>query len=201
MERFSKAYDYPYGTSYLSSYTYEPGFEIIENQSFERIIQGEKNMRPFHLSCLLTGKRICFCDQKAPLNNKVNHQFSKEYRKVAYDMHLYYNGFPDETMNRANAKLNFEKERLFNMQNNDYVDTFEKFLDFSDDNASEGGDKRIKTPNNSNSNPSLIYEGGCTSPVSQTINLCSVCHSMITQYDDTAFKIDSKQTLLCTTCK
>lgn len=31
MERFSKTYEYPYGSSYLSSYLYEPGKEIMEN--------------------------------------------------------------------------------------------------------------------------------------------------------------------------
>ena len=38
MERFAKTYDYPYGNSYLSSYLYEPGKEIMENSMFERII-------------------------------------------------------------------------------------------------------------------------------------------------------------------
>lgn len=38
MERFSRAYEYPYGTSYMSSYTYEPGREMMENNAYERII-------------------------------------------------------------------------------------------------------------------------------------------------------------------
>jgi hypothetical protein len=38
MERFSKTYEYPYGSSYLSSYLYEPGREIMENQIFDEII-------------------------------------------------------------------------------------------------------------------------------------------------------------------
>lgn len=38
LERFSKVYDYPYGTSYLSSYLQEPGREIMENNTYERTI-------------------------------------------------------------------------------------------------------------------------------------------------------------------
>lgn len=49
MERFSKTYEYPYGNSYLSSYLYEPGREIMENQMFEEIIQNERKMKPFHI--------------------------------------------------------------------------------------------------------------------------------------------------------
>ena len=49
LERFARAYDYPYGSSYLSSYIYEPGRDISESQVFERVIQGERDMRPFHV--------------------------------------------------------------------------------------------------------------------------------------------------------
>ena len=38
LERFARAYDYPYGSSYLSSYIYEPGRDISESQVFERVI-------------------------------------------------------------------------------------------------------------------------------------------------------------------
>jgi len=61
MERFSKTYEYPYGSSYLSSYLYEPGKEIMENAQFERLIQRERDMRPFHVDCPVTHKKVCFC--------------------------------------------------------------------------------------------------------------------------------------------
>jgi hypothetical protein len=63
MERFSKTYDYPYGTSYLSSYLYEPGKEIMQNQIFEEIIQNERRMKPFHIQCSITKKKVCFCSK------------------------------------------------------------------------------------------------------------------------------------------
>ena len=112
MERFSKAYEYPYGTSYMSSYTYEPGREMVENNAFERIIQGQKSMRPFHLQCGLTNKRICFCNQNKPFESRMNPMHSRKYQEVAYETHLFYSGFPEETLDRARDKLNFEKTRM-----------------------------------------------------------------------------------------
>jgi hypothetical protein len=85
MERFSRVYDYPYGSSYLSSYLYEPGREIMENQQFERLIQGERDMRPFHVGCPITNRNICFCT-KQNVKNGSKTLSSPGYRKMAYEM-------------------------------------------------------------------------------------------------------------------
>jgi hypothetical protein len=90
-------------------------------------------------------------------------------------MHLYYQGFPEETVDRARDKLEFEKERLLNMQNEDHIDTFEKFLEFSEDNVSEA-DKKIRTPKNTTT-ASLYFEGG--SPTSTATNVCNICRCII----------------------
>ena len=49
MERFSRVYDYPYGSTYLSSFLYEPGRDISEHMQFDRVLQRERDMRPFHV--------------------------------------------------------------------------------------------------------------------------------------------------------
>lgn len=52
---------------------------------------------------------------------------------MAYDLHLYYDGYPSDTLERCQEKMKFEQERLYNIRNQNYVDTFEKFLDFAED--------------------------------------------------------------------
>lgn len=56
-----------------------------------------------------------------------------QYRKMAYDLQLYYDGYPSDTLERCQEKMKFERERLLNVRNQNYVDTFEKFLDFAED--------------------------------------------------------------------
>lgn len=69
-------------------------------------------MRPFHMQCGLTNKTICFCDQNNPVESKMNPMYSKKYQGIAYETHLFYSGFPEETLDRARDKLNFEKTRM-----------------------------------------------------------------------------------------
>ena len=111
-ERFSRIYDYPYGSSYLSSYLSEPGREIMENLSFERILQRERDMRPFHVQCPVTMKKICFCKKNTNINQNM---LSTQYQKIAYDQQLYYDGFPNDTYERVQEKMKFERERMLNI--------------------------------------------------------------------------------------
>ena len=55
-----------------------------------------------------------------------------KYQRLAFEMQLYYDGFPDGMLDRMHRKLNLEKERLKNIQSEAWVDTFEKFIDYSE---------------------------------------------------------------------
>ena len=93
MERFAKTNEYPYGSSYLSSYLYEPGKEIMENAQFERLIQRERDMRPFHMECPVTRKKVCFCTKVSSYNmqkqvgtHDPRSMLSTDYRRMAYEL-------------------------------------------------------------------------------------------------------------------
>lgn len=57
---------------------------------------------------------------------------STDYRRMAYELQLHYEGFPDDIIERARDKMQFERERLMNIQDPSYLDTFEKFINFSE---------------------------------------------------------------------
>lgn len=128
MERFSRVYSYPYGSSYLSSYLYEPGREIMENQSFERILQGEREMRPFHVACPITNRKICYCEKR---NQGL--LSSPGYRKMAYELQLHYEGYPEDILERVRDKMQFERERLQNISQKEFVAPFDKFIEFPEE--------------------------------------------------------------------
>ena len=90
---------------------------MLENQHlfsemYERVLLGKRSMAPFHLNCEVTKKQVCRCAfANLPLSelDKVlyrntgpgNQQASKRQRlsqvlpeDVAYDMHLYFQGYP-----------------------------------------------------------------------------------------------------------
>ena len=81
-------------------------------------------MRPFHINCPITNKKVCFCNQNKPFEAKFNPMYSSKYKAIAYDTHLFYSGFPEETLERAIDKLNFEKERMENVENEEHIDIF-----------------------------------------------------------------------------
>lgn len=58
---------------------------------------------------------------------------SSAYQQVAYDTHLYYEGHPSDMLEKAYDKLALERERMMQLQNSDHFDTFEKFIDFDQD--------------------------------------------------------------------
>lgn len=137
MERFSRVYEYPYGTSYLSSYVNESGQEVMENLQFERVLQREREMKPFHLECSVTKKKICFCTQ-GTVKEEQRHGFKPSmrtpgYRRLALDTQLYYEGQPDGVLERARDKLSFERERLMQLANPNHIDTFEKYVEFGEE--------------------------------------------------------------------
>jgi hypothetical protein len=59
IEKFAKIYQYPYGTSFMP----EPTKQVFENEEFERFIQKKRTVRPFHLECKITKRRLCYCPE------------------------------------------------------------------------------------------------------------------------------------------
>jgi hypothetical protein len=119
LERFSRVYDYPYGSSYLASENQPKGTEMINDSQFERIILTQRNMRPFHLQCPITNKKICFCNKESSFLVYKDRQakesysmLSSAYQQVAYDTHLYYEGHPSDMLEKAYDKLALERERM-----------------------------------------------------------------------------------------
>jgi hypothetical protein len=69
IEKFAKTYTYPYGTSFTAktgnkSVDQNSQSEaIIAQEHCERILLGKRTMRPFHMECPKTQKRVCYCDK------------------------------------------------------------------------------------------------------------------------------------------
>lgn len=80
--------------------------------------------------------------------------FSRDYQALAYDTHLFYEGHSDDLIEKAREKLRFEQERFLNTTNPAHLDTFEKFLDLSEN------DDPIKTPKGAATNSAYAFEGG-----------------------------------------
>ena len=87
-------------------------------------------MRPFHVNCPITNKMICFCNKQSRKYGIVD----KNYRKMAYELQLHYEGHPEEILDRAHDKMLLERERLQNIKHKEYIDTFDKFIEFPDEN-------------------------------------------------------------------
>ena len=52
---------------------------------------------------------------------------------MAYDLQLYYEGYPDDLIPRVHDKMKFERERMCNLTDSNFVDTFDKFIDYADE--------------------------------------------------------------------
>ena len=107
---------------------------------------------------------------------------SNEYRHLAYDMQLFYEGYPEDMLERAHDKLSFEKQRLLNIKEKDHIDTFEKFICFGEEQeAHMSSANKSKNASGSVAGGS-VYEGGMLSPVAmeapQTQH-CTYCKAMI----------------------
>ena len=87
-------------------------------------------MRPFHINCPITLKSVCFCDKQSRKNGIID----KNYRKMAYELQLHYEGFPEDILERVHDKMQFERERIKNIKHTEYIDTFDKFIEFPDEN-------------------------------------------------------------------
>ena len=100
-----------------------------EQADFERVLLGKIDMRPFHMECPVTKKAICRCmHSKTPLEmlerelnrNQIGKRFKTEQTMpydIAFDMHLYYEGYqnPSEYLNELSRQREHEKERLLNI--------------------------------------------------------------------------------------
>jgi hypothetical protein len=105
----------------------------------------------------------------------------KKYRKMAYELQLHYEGFPEEILDRVHDKMQFERERLMNIKHKDHVDTFEKFIEFPDENdqvvaAREPIVEQIKPPTSN--------------------QYCAYCKTLV----DNSMKFSKDQVPLCQKC-
>lgn len=98
---------------------------------FERSILKKRNLRPFHLDCRVSKRRVCYClifkDGITKENMRVQSMM------IASDLMNYYDGYELDQQERFRRKLNIEQERLLCIVKADYADTFEKFLDYIDE--------------------------------------------------------------------
>lgn len=54
-----------------------------------------------------------------------------KYRRMAYDLQVSYEGYHNDLLENARDKMEFERERLINIKDPSFIDTFEKFIDYS----------------------------------------------------------------------
>ena len=92
-------------------------------------------MRPFHVDCPVTKKRVCFCHKHKSIRSIVNNKgmLSTSYRRMAYETQLYYEGFPDQILERVHEKLKFERQRLIEAKSAAHINTYEKFIEYAEE--------------------------------------------------------------------
>lgn len=123
---------------------------------YERVLLGKRQMVPFHLNCSVTKKQICRCafanlpqgELNKVLNRNQPHAQNKRQKTeaqeartlpedLAYDMHLYYMGYPITLQEHLHRKLIHEKERLMHVSDQAHAASFSRFIDSDDDSQSE----------------------------------------------------------------
>lgn len=123
-------------------------FEHLFEDHYERVLLAKRTMKPFHLDCPVTRKQLCRCaHSKTPLEEleKTLHRGQKRPKQeksamstvlpedLAYDMHLYYEGYPSSMLQQMSRKLAHEKERMMQMTDKSYVNSFCKFIESEDE--------------------------------------------------------------------
>ena len=124
----------------------------------ERVLLGKRAMAPFHLNCTITKKQVCRCAlSNLPLQEidrvlyrggsgglsgtkKPRPQPAVLPEDIAYDMKLYYEGYPATLQKHLNRKLTQEKERLMQVADKAYATSFSRFLDSEDEDGSFAND-------------------------------------------------------------
>lgn len=121
LEGFAKVYSYPYGNSFLpreksTNYTdsaacfwnnvSEP--VALENtitgvSTFERIVAKKRNLRPFHIGCSFTKRRVCYCPSNAVMEvvNSKKEDARVQQMMIASDLLNYYEGYEPEFEERV----------------------------------------------------------------------------------------------------
>lgn len=111
LEGFAKIYAYPYGNSFLPRDTqafrpYDEATVGIEHTTtgasvFERTIQRKRQLRPFHVDCGVTKRRVCYCPSTG-VHEKVE---VKQQMQLASDLLNYYEGYEPDLPERFQRKV------------------------------------------------------------------------------------------------
>ena len=125
LEGFSKVYSYPYGNSFLpreQSLNYKDstmGYwnNVMEPVSLENTITGistferttarKRNLRPFHVDCRTTKRRICYCPTNSVMKgvNSEKEEIRVQSMMLASDLLNYYEGFEPDFEERMQRKV------------------------------------------------------------------------------------------------
>lgn len=123
--------------------------------------------------------------RQAPRNTPS--MLTPQYRRLAYDTQLYYEGFPDDTLERAQDKLNFERDRLNQIQNPNHIDTFEKFIEFGEE---EQVHVQQREQRNKEREAVVMFEGG-------EARHCTNCNAYLEDF----IEVSKDHVPLCNKCQ
>lgn len=73
---------------------------------------------------------------------------------MAYDLQVSYEGYHNDFAENARDKMEFERERLIDIKDPSFIDTFEKFIDYS----KEENENDIKMINQLQAKLNLTYK-------------------------------------------
>lgn len=119
-EKFAKIYQYPYGTGFAK--------EREDCHDFERYLKRKQYFNPFHVDCPKTNKMICYCDEFKLDNNMV-----EPFKDIVFRLQNYYEGYDDSKEEKMKWKLQFEKERFMNVTHPEFTHTYDRYLQYLDD--------------------------------------------------------------------
>jgi len=122
LEGFAKIYTYPYGNSFLPRDTQafrqqDEGTVGIEHTTagvsvFERSIQRKRQLRPFHVDCGVTKRRVCYCPSTS-VHEKVQ---VKRQMQIANDLLNFYEGYEPDLPERLQRKVSLSITTPFEVQ-------------------------------------------------------------------------------------
>ena len=126
LEGFAKVYSYPYGNSFLpreKSTNYHPESTVgywnnvlepvaLENtlagvSTFERAVARKRNLRPFHVDCKVSKRRVCYCPSNSVMRgvNTRQEEVRVQQMMIASDLLSYYEGYEPDFEERMQRKV------------------------------------------------------------------------------------------------
>lgn len=169
LEKFSKIYEYPYGSKF------QP--KRYKNHDFERYLKRKENYNPFHVDWPSTKRAIWYCSEYTLDPNHV-----PPFKDIVFRLENYYNGYTDEKEKLCARQLQLERERFMNVTHIEFTHTYDRYLQYLDEQDIIQYENQLKAERNRCSYWHKFYYGNPMDKLNPTAtnnnnipDLCTAC--------------------------